>query len=175
MLQSPPDSGKRLTGPLTPPRLLGLFDKVKAFPLLRVNHPDVVAGVDYRDLREQPLVSDCGDYEIKLAELFRFPEQDTIVFHILITNRSDNPLDHSPEQLQVRVGDHVFTPSLTDLASGIPPHESTLGYVLVSGSPAGRNDLSLKNDFTFVLTRRDTSPEPALPDGKDVEPTPIPQ
>ena len=175
VLESPPDSGKRLTGPLTPPRLLGLLDKVKAFPLLRVNHPDVVAGVKYRDLREQPLVSDCGDYEVKLAEVFRFPEEDTVVFHILITNRSDKPLDHSPEQLQVRVGDHVFTPSLTDLGSGIPPHESTLGYVLVSGGPAGRNDLSLKNDFTFVLTRRDAPAEPALPDGKDVEPTPIPQ
>jgi hypothetical protein len=175
VLQSPPDSGKRVPGPLTPPRLLGLLDKVKAFPLLRVNHPDVVAGVEYRDLREQPLVSDCGDYEVKLAEVFRFPEQDTVVFHILITNRSDKPLDHSPEQLQVRVGDHVFTPSLTDLGSGIPPHESTLGYVLVSGGPAGRNDLSLKNDFTFVLTRRDAPAEPALPDGKDVEPTPIPQ
>ncbi|MGH9883524.1 MAG: hypothetical protein ACRD6N_19035, partial [Pyrinomonadaceae bacterium] len=87
----------------------------------------------------------------------------------------DKPLDHSPEQLQVRAGDRVFTPSLTDLSSGIAPHESTLGYVVVSGGPAGRNDLSLKNDFTFVLSRRDPSPEPALPDAKDVEPTPIPQ
>jgi hypothetical protein len=75
----------------------------------------------------------------------------------------------------VRIGDRVFNPSLTDLVSGIPPHESTLGYVLVSGGPAGRNDLSLKNDFTFVLTRRDASPESASPDAKDVEPTPIPQ
>jgi hypothetical protein len=175
MLQSPPDSGKRVPGPLTTPRLLGLLDKVKAFPLLRVNHPDVVAGVEYRDLREQPLVSDCGDYEVKLAELFRFPDEDTVVFHILITNRSDNPLNHSLEQLQVRVADHVFTPSLTDLASAIPPHESTLGYVLVSGGPAARDDLSVKNDFTFVLARRESSSEPALPDGKDVEPTPIPQ
>jgi len=46
---------------------------------------------------------------------------------------------------------------------------------VVSGGSAGRNDLSLKNDFTFVLARRDSSPESALPDGKDVEPTPIPQ
>src|SRR5262249_29638981 len=61
---------------------------------------------------------------------------------------------YSPEQLQVRVGDHAFTPSLTDLSSGIAPRESTLGYVVVSGGPAGRNDLSLKNDFTFVLSRR---------------------
>jgi hypothetical protein len=175
VLQNPPDNGKRVTGPLTPPRLLGLLDKVKAFPLLQANQPDELAGLEYRDLRAQPLLSDCGDYEVKLTEAFRYPAEDTVVFHILINNRSDKPLDHSPEQLQVRVGDRVFTPSLTDLASAIPPHESTLGYVLVSGGPAGRNDLSLKNDFTFVLTRRDASSESASPDAKDVEPTPIPQ
>lgn len=173
MLQSPPDKTNRLGRPLTPPRLLGLLDKVKAFPLLRAQHPDEIAGVEYRDLREQPLVSDCGDYEVKLAEAFRFPDEDTVVFHVQILNRTDKPLDHAPEQLQVRVGERVFTPALTDLSSGVPPHESTIGYVVVSGGPAGRNDLSLKNDFTFVLSRRDASPLPA--DGKDVEPTPIPQ
>jgi hypothetical protein len=175
VLQSPPDKPRRLTGPLTPPGLLGLLDKVKAFPLLQANQPDAVTGVEYGDLRDRPLVSDCGDYEVKLTEAFRFPDEDAVVFHILITNRSDKPLDHSPEQLQVRVGDRVFNPSLTDLVTGIPPHESTLGYAVVSGGPAGRNDLSLKNDFTFVLTRRDASSEPASPDAKDVEPTPIPQ
>ena len=175
VLQSPADKTKQITGPLTPPRLLGLLDKVKAFPVLQANQPDALAGLEYRDLRAQPLLSDCGDYEVKLTEAFRYADEDTLVFHILITNRSDKPLDHSPEHLQVRVGDHVFTPSLTDLASAIPPHESTLGYVLVSGGPAGRNDLSLKNDFTFVLTRRDASSESASPDAKDVEPTPIPQ
>ena len=175
VLQSPPDKSKRVASPLTPPRLLGLLDKVKAFPLLRANEPDSVSGVEYRDLRQQPLVSDCGDYEVKLTEAFRFPDEDTVVFHILITNRSDKPLDHSPEQLQVRVGNRVFTPSLADLASAIAPRESTLGYVVLNGGPAGRNDLSLKNDFTFVLARRENSSEPALPDAKDVEPTPIPQ
>jgi len=175
VLQSPPDKASLALRPLTPPQLLGLLDKVKALPLLRAQQSDAVAGIEYRDLREQPQVSDCGDYQVKLTEAFRFPDEDAVVFHILITNRSDKPLDHSPEQLQVRVGDHAFTSSLTDLSSGIAPRESTLGYVVVSGGPAGRNDLSLKNDFTFVLSRRDASSERALPDAKDVEPTPIPQ
>jgi hypothetical protein len=56
--------------------------------------------------------------------------------------------------LEVRVGDRVFTASLTDLTSIVAPHGSVSGYVVVSGGPHGeRNDLSLKNDFTFVLTR----------------------
>ena len=101
---------------------------------------------------------------------------DTLVFHLVIANRSDNALEHTPERLEVRVGDHVFTPSLTDLVSAIAPHESTIGYVVVSGGPAGRNDLSLKNDFTFVLSRAIPAVEISYAGlGKDIEPAPLPQ
>jgi hypothetical protein len=177
VLQSQPEKRKRVTGPLTPPRLLGLLDKAKAFALLQAQQPDAVAGVEYRDLREQPLVSDCGDYEVRLTEAFRFPDDDTVVFHLVIANRSDNALEHSPERLEVGVGDRVLTPSLSDLASTVAPKESTIGYVLVSGADGSRNDLSLKNDFTFVLVRHDAAvaAETALPDFKQIEPDPLPQ
>ncbi len=175
VLQSRADKPSSIARPLTPPRLLGLLDKAKGFALLRTNAPDAVAGVEYRDLHEQPLVSDCGDYEVRLMEAFRFTDADTLIFHLVIANRSDNALEHTPERLEVRVGDHVFTPSLTDLVTTIAPHESTIGYVVVSGAPDGRNDLSLKNDFTFVLARRDPPAEAAVPDSKDIEPAPLPQ
>ena len=175
VLQSRPERPNRIVGPLTPPRLLGLLDKAKAFALLRTQEPDAVAGVEYRDLREQPLVSDCGDYEVRLTEAFRFPDQDTLVFHIVIANRGDSALEHTPERFEVRVGERVFTPSLTDLVSTIAPHESTTGYVVVSGGPNASNDLSLKNDFTFVLSRDGPAVEINTPDSKDIEPGPLPQ
>jgi hypothetical protein len=161
--------------PVTPPRLLGLIDKAKAFALLKANAPDEVDNVEYRDLRAEPVVSDCGDYEVRLTEAFRFADEDTLVFHLVIANKSDKPLDHTPEKLEVHVGDRVFTPSVTDLVSDIAPHESTIGYVAISGGPAGPNDLSLKNDFTFVLSRREPAAEAAQPDSKDIEPAPLPQ
>jgi len=175
VLQSKPEKTNRIVGPLTPPKLLGLLDKAKAFALLRMQEPDAVAGVEYRDLRAQPLVSDCGDYEVRLTEAFRFPDNDTVVFHLVIANRGDSALEHTPERLEVRVGDRVFNPSLTDLVSTIAPHESTIGYVVVSGGPNGRNDLSLKNDFTFVLSRGGPAVEINTPDSKDIEPAPLPQ
>lgn len=177
VLQSRPEKPNRIARPLTPPRLLGLLDKAKAFALLQKQQPEALDGVEYRDLREQPLVSDCGDYEVRLTEAFRFPDEDTVVFHLVIANRSDNALEHSPERLEVRVGDRVFTPSLSDLTSTVAPKESTIGYIVVSGGPTGRNDLSLKNDFTFVLSRRDTAVEAAVtePDFKQIEPDPLPQ
>ncbi len=175
VLQTKPDKANHLSLPLTPPRLLGLFDKAKAFPLLQAHAPDEIANVEYRDLGEKPLVSDCGDYEVRLTEAFRFADEDTLVFHLVIANKSDKPLDHTPEKLEVQVGDRVFTPSVTDLASGIAPHESTIGYVAVSSGPAGPNDLSLKNDFTFVLSRGEPAAEAAHSDSKDIEPAPLPQ
>ncbi len=113
---------------LTPNRLLGILDKVKAFPLLQQYHPEVVRDVEYRDCRAKPLVSDCGDYEVKLTEAFRFPEQDTLVFQITAFNKGAKALEHVPERLEVRVGEQVFTPSLADLASIIAPHGSATGY-----------------------------------------------
>jgi hypothetical protein len=180
VLQTGPQQTKRPERALTTARLLGFVDKAKAFPLLRTQQPDAVAGVEYRDLRGQPLLTDCGDYQVQLTETFRFPGDDTLVFHVAIANRTDNALEHTPEKLQVRVADRVFNPSLIDLSSTIAPHESTTGYIVVSGGPNGHNDLSLKNDFTFVLSRHDPAPEAALPDSpapdsKDVEPTPIPR
>ena len=156
ILQSQPEKSSRTPRPLTPSRLLGLLDKAKAFPLLQTYHPAAVANVEHRDLREQPLISDCGDYEVRLTAAFRFPDDDTLVFQLQVSNRVDKPLEHVPELLEVRVGDRVFTPSLTDLTSIVAPHGQASGYLVVGGGPHGeRNDLSLKNDFTFVLTRLD--------------------
>ena len=165
----------RTSRPPTPARLLGLIDKAKAFGLLRTQQPEAVADVEYADHREKPIISDCGEYQIKLTEVFRFPQDDAIVFHIAIENSTDKPLEHTPEKLAVRVADRVFNPSLTDLVSGIAPHESTIGYLVISGGANGRNDLSLKNDFTFVLSRHDPVVEVNTPDAKDIEPPPLQQ
>ncbi len=175
VLRSGPEQSNRALRPLTPARLLGLIDKAKAFALLRTQQPDAVADVEYADHRDKPLVSDCGDYEVQMTEAFRFPQDDAIVFHLIIANHSDKPLDHTPEKLEVRVADRVFNPSVTDLVSGIAPRESTIGYVVVSGGPNGHNNLSLKNDFTFVLARNEPIVELNAPDAKDIEPAPLPQ
>ncbi len=102
VLRSGPEKSNRPPRPLTPPRLLGLIDKAKAFVLLQTQQPDAVADVQYEDHREKPVVSDSGEYEVRLTEAFRFPQDAAIVFHLVIVNRSEKPLDHTPEKLEVR-------------------------------------------------------------------------
>jgi hypothetical protein len=158
--------------PLTPNRLLGILDTVKAFALLQQYQPEVVRNVEYRDCRAKPLVSDCGDYEVRLTEAFRFPEQDTLVFQLSVSNKTDQPLEHVPERLEMRVGEKVFTPSLADLATVIASHSGATGYITITGNPiGGRNGLSLKNDFTFVLSRRDAAIEAATRDFEELQTT----
>ena len=162
-------SGSEKTGasarPLTPNRLLGLLDKAKAFALLRTYHPEAVQNIEYRDWRAKPLLSDCGAYEVRLNEAFRFPNEDTLVFQIAVFNKGDKPLQHAPDRAEIRVGEQVYYPSLADLPEIVAPHGATSGYLAVTGSPTGgRNGLSLKNDFTFVLGRRDPEIEAAARD-----------
>ncbi|MDQ3622381.1 MAG: hypothetical protein M3463_07835 [Verrucomicrobiota bacterium] len=152
-----------LRRPLTPNRLLGMLDKAKAFPLLQQYQPDALRDVEFRDCRATPLVSDCGDYEIRCIEAFRFPAQDTLVFQLTVVNKTDKPIEHAPERIEVRVGQHVFTASIADIPSIIVPHGAATGYVAITGDPNGRrNGLSLKNEFSFVLSRRDASIEAAV-------------
>jgi hypothetical protein len=195
VLLEPQPTKSHAVHPLTPARLIGLLDKAKAFALLKTQHPDVVAGVEHRDLGDQPQVTDCGDYEVRLMEAFRFPEDDTLAFQLAIINRTDKPIEHTPEKLEVHVADRVLNPSVCDLTSAIAAHETVFGYIAISTGLEGPKDLSLKNDFTFVLARHDPTGEtPAsAPAGKTsvdpkdtpggtpatesapIEPTPIPQ
>lgn len=175
VLQSPPERKTRLSRPLSPPRLFGMLDTARAYPLLKQYHPETVANVEHRDLREKPLISDCGDYEVRLTDAFRFAKDDTLIFQLTVNNRSDKPLMHAPEKLEMRVGERVFNASLTDLTSIVAPHGTISGYVAVSGAPGERNDLSLKNDFTFVLSRNEPAVEVAPSDFKSVAPDDLPQ
>ena len=62
----------------------------------------------------------------------------------------------------MHVGDRVFTPSVTDLASIIAPKERFWLCGDQRRTCRVRNDLSLKNDFTFVLARLDPEVEAAV-------------
>jgi hypothetical protein len=140
--------------PLTPARLLGLLDKAKAFPLLQEHHPDALTGVDFRDGTKQPNITDCGDYEVRMREAFRFDLEDTLIFRLTLQNKTANLIEFAPERVQLKVGTHTLFPSVTQLGGLIPPSGTSDGYVAFTGTPDGeRNDLSLKNDFTFVLER----------------------
>jgi hypothetical protein len=146
---------------VSPLKLLALLDKAKAFPLLKSQQPESVADVGFTTYDGKPLVSDFNDYEIQVEQTFRFNAQDTLVFRAAITNKADAPLIYQPDSFAVRAGNRLYPQSISDASGTVPPQSQTIVYFAVTGTPdGGRNNLSLKNPFTVLVTR--LSPPPLV-------------
>jgi len=148
---------------VSPTRLLALLDKAKAFPLLKQQHPDAVAQVEAKTFGDKPQITDFGDYEIRIEEVFRFNPEDTVVFHLTLRNKSDQEIRYRSDSFAVRAGNRLYHQSISDAPGVLPPKAASTVYVAITGTPdGGRNELSLKNEFSVLVTR--VTPQPALPE-----------
>jgi hypothetical protein len=119
--------------------------------------------VDFTTYDGKPLVSDFNDYQIQIEEAFRFNAEDTLVFRLVITNRVDAPLIYQPDSFTLRAGDRLYPQSISDADGIVPPNGRSIVYFAVSGSPdGGRNELSLRNAFTVLITRVSPTPPPPV-------------
>ena len=156
---TPEEEGVSHASEISPIKLLALLDKAKAFPLLKAQQPESVANVDFTTYDAKPLVSDFNDYEIQIEETFRFNAEDTLIFRLVITNKIDAPLIYQPDSFTLRAGNRLYPQSISDADGTVPPKGRSIVYFAVSGTPdGGRNELSLRNAFTVLLTR--LSPPP---------------
>jgi hypothetical protein len=161
-MPTPEDAGVGRAPEVGPLKLLALLDKAKAFPLLKAQQPESVASVDFTTYDGKPLISDFNDYEIQIEEAFRFNTEDTLVFRIAITNKSDTPLLYQPDSFALRAGSRLYPQSISDANGTVPPKGRSVVYFAVTGTPdGGRNELSLRNAFTVLVTRLSPPPLPA--------------
>ncbi len=144
---------------LTPTRLLALLDKAKAFPLLKKQQPEAVAGAEARTFGDEPQITDFDDYEIRIEEVFRFNPEDTLVFHVTLRNKSEHPIRYLPESFCVRVGNRLYYQSISDAPGLLLPRAASTVYFAITGTPdGGRNELSLKNQFSVLVSRLPSLP-----------------
>ena len=65
--------------------------------------------------------------------------------------------------MPLRAGNRLYPQSISDASGTVPPKGRSIVYFAVTGTPdGGRNELSLKNQFT-VLVNRLSPPPPAPP------------
>jgi len=158
---SPEEEGVGRAPEVSPLKLLSLLDKAKAFPLLKSQQPESVADVGFTTYDGKPLVSDFNDYQIQIEEAFRFNAEDTLVFRVAITNESVAPLIYQPDGFAIRAGNRLYPQSISDANGTVPPKGRSIVYFAITGTPdGGRNNLSLKNQFTVLVTR--LSPPPPV-------------
>jgi len=156
VMQSPPtpEDGVGHAPEVSPLKLLALLDKARAFPLLKAQQPESVADVGFTTYNGKPLVSDFNDYQIQIEQSFRFNAEDTLVFRVVITNETDQPLLYQPDSFALRVGNRVYPQSISDATGSVPPNGCCIVYFAITGTPdGGRNELSLKNNFTVLVNR----------------------
>jgi hypothetical protein len=124
-----------------------------------VYHADVVAQVAYRNYEKEPRIVDCTNYAVNINEAFRFDSEDTLVFRVGVTNKTDRELIYAPNGFFLRVGERTFPPSISDASGIVPPHAESPAYFAVTGTPnGGRNDISIKNDFYVLLNAHTVEP-----------------
>ena len=80
----------------------------------------------------------------------------------LITNKVDAPLIYQPDSFVLRAGNRLYPQSISDGDGTVPPKGRSIVYFAVSGTPeGGRNELSLRNAFTVLVTRLSPPPLPS--------------
>jgi hypothetical protein len=158
---TPEEEGVGHAPAVSPLKLLALLDKARAFPLLKAQQPESVANVDFTTYDGKPLVSDFNDYQIQIEQAFRFNPEDTLVFRVAITNETAAPLIYQPASFMLRAGNRLYPQSISDADGTVPPNSRSIVYFAVTGTPdGGRNELSLINAFTVLVTRLSPRPSP---------------
>jgi hypothetical protein len=160
IFQYQPDSaGVIPPAPVTPSRLLALLDKAKSYPLLLAYHPEAVAQVEYRSYEKEQRIVDCKDCTIQIMEAFRFNPEDTLIFRVVLKNKTDKALRFAPNGFSLRVGERTYPQSISDASGVVPPNGEVPAYFAVTGTPnGGHNEISLKNDFFVILEAKPAEP-----------------
>lgn len=149
---------------VVPERLLSLMDKAKAYPLFADNHPDALAGV----LHAAPGVANYYEgFTVRIRDVWRFEQEDTLIFRVDLENTSDRPISYKPQDLAVRLDNRIYTQSLAD-ASGVMPAKSvTPAFFAITGNgQGGRNNLAPDNKWNVLVVRANSQNQPQTPEFK---------
>ena len=139
--------------PVVPGRLLSLLDKAKAYLLFQKDHPDALTGV----LHASPNATNYYDnFKVVTRDVWRFEQEDTLVFRLELENASDSAIYYKPQDLAVRLEDRIYTQSVADASGVIPPKSTTPGFFAITGNGSGdRNNLAPDNKWNVLVVRVD--------------------
>ena len=161
-----PEVGASQPAAVSPSRLIDCLTRAKAYPLLRQYYPGELDGVTH--VVSNHLI-DYPDFRVQISDIFRFDQADTLVFHILLENRTNHPVSYQRRNLCVRVesqnpsqpeAGEIYDAPIID-ASGLMPAQSvTSAWLAITGTrTGGRNELDpARNTFTVLVPRTTYAP-----------------
>jgi hypothetical protein len=139
-----------------PERILSLMDKAKAYPLLLKAEPDGLAGVAHAS----PAITNYyKDFSVRILDVWRFEEEDTLIFRLELVNETDQPIYYKPQDLAVRLDERIYTQSLADASGVMPPKSVTPAFFAITGNgQGGRNHLAPDNKWNVLVVRDESRP-----------------
>ena len=137
-------------------RLLSLMDKAKAYPLFAKNHHEALAGV----LHASPEIANYYEnFTVRIRDVWRFEQEDTLIFRIELENTSDRAIYYKPQDLAVRLDERIYTQSLADASGVMPPKSVTPAFFAITGNGnGGRNHLDPDNKWNVLVVRAESQP-----------------
>jgi len=167
--------------------LIGLLDKAKALPLLAQNEPDIMSQVE---VAAPQRVMYYNGFRVQINKVYRFESEDTLVFALTLINDTSDDIYYLSNNFAVRVGDRVFTQSLSEASGKIPAGRilrdpngkpqvdfsghpviqptSTTAYFEITGDDKGnRNNLRADNPWNVLVSRINKNNEVQLRPASD--------
>ena len=151
---------------VSPNRLLDCLTRAKAYPVLAKYYPDRLDGVTHAAPNR---IINYPDFQVEIADVYRFDAEDTLVFHLLLQNETVHGIAYKPAELSVRVGPAdgsmgsatfreappIYNASIVDASGLMPPHSVTSAWFAITGTrDGGRNELDpARNIFTVLVPR----------------------
>jgi hypothetical protein len=117
-------SAKTISGPrdalaktkqISPARLLGFLDKVKAYPSLKLSAPEMFRNMEVAEPNSE---SSLEGLKLTVRRVIRDESLDSLGFEIELANQTDRDFLYDPESFGVRVGNEVYAEAISD-AGGI--------------------------------------------------------
>ncbi len=130
---------------------LALLDQAKRYALLAEQYPALGQRIEHTTPRT---VNDCGGFTAIIEEVFRFTDDDALVFRLRLENPGDQPVRYAATRLAVRVGSWTFPVVLADASGVLPAKSATIAWLVMNSSSDGASaGLSSKNSFTVDVPR----------------------
>jgi hypothetical protein len=169
-----PDVGNNQVAAVSPNRLIDCLTRAKAYPLLRQYYPGDLDGVTH--VVSNHLI-DYPDFRVQISDIFRFDQADTLVFHVLLENRTSHPIAYQRRNLCVRVesqnpsepeAGEIYNASIVDASGQMPAESVTSAWFAITGTrTGGRNELDpARNIFTVLVPSTNNAPVSSASMGK---------
>lgn len=135
---------------LTPEILRALIERARQQDRADAPCPGMQIVMD----RAQPgNVTAYRNFTATLESVTRFEVEDALVFRVRLENPLAVAVPYDPAGLAIRRDREFFPAAFAEASGAIPPHGISYAYLVIVGGPAGRANLSVREQFSVIVPR----------------------